>query len=72
MSMTPENQAAYASDPAMHSAAYAEVKRRFSLRAAQRDLLDASPFYSEILNNAHLDHWLHVDTLLRRASIIAN
>lgn len=50
--------------------AYREIKLRFNLLAAQRDQLDASPFYVEIMDAAHVADWGTVADLLRRAEIV--
>lgn len=68
--MTPENRAVYEADPNLCRAAYADIKIRYDLTAAQRDQLDASPLYSDILHNAHLGRWERVLPLLARAGII--
>lgn len=68
--MTAQNQAHYDSDPHLYAAAYAAVKARFGLKATQRDQLDASPLYSEILQAAHLGRWDAAGAALSRAGIL--
>lgn len=46
------------------SAAYAEIAKRFRLKARQRDLLDASPQFRSIINAAVAGDWEHVSQLL--------
>lgn len=41
--------------------AYAEIKERFGLKAAQRNKLDVSEAYSSILRSAHQGRWHHVE-----------
>ena len=48
------------------SAAYAKVTKDFGLRAAQRDGLDRSDDYLEILQLAHDGKWASVEVLLQK------
>lgn len=50
-------------------AAYELVKETFGLKWRQRDALDASPFYGEILEAAHANDLVAVAVLLDRAGI---
>lgn len=50
--------------------AYRAIKERFGLRAAQRDMLDATARYEEIMQHAHRDDWITVEQLLHVAGII--
>jgi hypothetical protein len=50
--------------------AYAEVKDRFDLKAAQRDQLDAAAALHAILEYAHYRRWDFVEELLVAAEII--
>jgi hypothetical protein len=50
--------------------AYAATKDRFGLKAKQRDLLDASPYYLDIMIAAHRGDWNTADNLLWDAGVL--
>lgn len=51
--------------------AYSATKERFNLKAAQRDLLDASSQYENIMIFADLGCWNFVECLLKGAGIVS-
>ena len=48
------------------SEAYAKVTKEFSLRADQRDALDRSDDYLQIMQLAHDGKWASVEVLLQK------
>lgn len=52
------------------SHAYAAIKNRFGLKAAQRNRLDACLSYSMIMFYAHNEKWDHVELFLRNEGVI--
>lgn len=51
-------------------AAYAVVKERFNLKAAQRDKLDACLSYNLIMFYAHNEAWAHVEEFLKMEGVL--
>jgi len=51
--------------------AYAEVSEHFDLRSAQRDALDATMLYPDIMRAAHVKNWNLVEALLIDAAILS-
>lgn len=63
------NREICAADKDLYTAAYALAVARYNFRAAQRDRLDASPYYAKLLQAVARGRWTVADAVVVQAGL---